>query len=242
MTEKPVRRPAAGRLRPLAMEVVGPAGSGKSSVARALAERGDRLVSAARLADRVSRVAAALSATRVVVPFVAQLGRFPSRPWYRCHIMVQLQSHAEMLDRWNDAEAVALLDQGPVYLLSILQRALRRDGRDSRHFLRFWNGMLDHWAKALGLVVVLDAPDEVLYQRVQARGTPHPLLRRGPEAGPRAIAAGRRGRELILGELCARNPSLIVERLDTHSLDAAALAERIARRIEGMLASTGGGA
>jgi hypothetical protein len=217
---------------------VGPPGSGKSSLVRALLARKDRRYFAAALRGRVGWATVTRSAVWVALPFAAQFGRIPTRPWYRYRTMVQLGIHAAVLCGRRRAGEVAVLDQGPVYLLSILQRALRADGSDHRRFLRFWEATLGYWSRALDLVVVLDAPDEVLFERVKSRGTPHPLLGLDPASGLRVLGAGRRSRELILEQLSARNPSLTVERLDTQGLCAEALAERVAKCVD-ELGSTG---
>jgi hypothetical protein len=217
---------------PVVVELAGPAGSGKSSLVRHLVGPGAAGYTQGALRGRIGRTGIARGALRVALPFAAQAARMPSRPLYRFRIMVQLECHLALLRRWRGVREVVVLDQGPVYLLSILQRALRGDGRDSRAFVRYWEDTVSRWSRTIDLVVVLDAPDAVLHERVQRRGSPHPLLGRSLAQAAGPLAEGRQSRDSVLAALRACNPSLATVELHAGELPLEALAERVREQAE----------
>jgi chloramphenicol 3-O-phosphotransferase len=219
-------------MRSQVVEVVGPGGSGKSSLVRAITgpDQGEAMRVGVR--GRLGATAIAWHAARTIPPLVGQLPRIQSRPLYRYTTMVQLRCYADVVGRLDGQREVLLLDQGPVYLMSIVQRALAQDGcADSRLFLGYWEGALEFWARTLRLVVVLDAPDEVLLERIRSRGTRHPLLERPHPAAVRHLAAGRSSRSRILEALRSYRPGLRVLEIDT----ATSGTEDIARLVRGRL-------
>jgi broad-specificity NMP kinase len=216
-------------MRPIVMEITGASGSGKSSLARALAGTGGG-VAHVSLRGNVSAAQVTRGALRAAVPFASQLVRLPSRPWYRFGLMVQLQCYAELLRRLEGRRGIVVLDQGPVYLMSIIQRALT-GSNDRPRFLRYWSDTLDFWSRALHLVVVLDAPGDLLLDRIRQRGTPHPLLGKSPEKAARDLAQARRSQKRILDALCARRQGPEVLEIATGGLEVEEVARRILSRL-----------
>lgn len=72
-----------------------------------------------------------------------------------------MASHPKRLESVALVEesSVVLLDQGAVYMLSILQRALPSDSRDRSDgvFRKYWANALEAWSCRLSCVVVLEA-------------------------------------------------------------------------------------
>jgi hypothetical protein len=222
-----VLRAGARRGAPFVLELVGSPGSGKSSVARALVEGTDPPFELASPRGRVGSARIVRNAVGLLPAFTAQLLRRPNRPWYRYMMAIQLRSYAEMLDSWSEPRRVAVLDQGPVYLLSILQRMLRGEPHDSPLFRRFWTATLAEWSRALDLVVVLDARTEVLLERIRRRGTPHPVLWMPPDAARRFVERRLASRGGILDALAAAGGSVRILRLESGSRSAASLADEV---------------
>ena len=108
---------------------------------------------------------------------------------------------------------VRVFDQGPIFLLYRLTPGLRDERRHAS--VNGWaDRMLVRWARALDLVVVLDAPDEVLLDRVQVRSKSHPLKEVPRDTGRLALHRHRQRYERILSDLRARERFEIL-RLDT---------------------------
>ena len=213
---------------PLTVELVGPSGSGKTSLGRALVALDGGTVASVNLHSSVGAARRAWNALRAAGPFVSQCARMPSRPCYRYITMIQLQSYHDMLRRWRSRCTVALLDQGPVYLLSILQRALRSDGgANARSFQRYWDAALDAWAHTLRMVVVLDGPNEVLRERILRRGTPHPFFNVPVAETAPFFARGRESQDRIVTALRKRNADLAVLKIQVGDLTPDEVARRV---------------
>ena len=164
---RPASRRGGG---PLLVEVLGPAGSGKTSVARALRSGNDPI----RIGLGLGRSAYLRSLLLKVVPFVAVWIRDRRRGrWFDQRDMRSIA----FLDAWHRAveqrrsrdELVVLFDHGPLYRLARLREfgpAITR----SERFQRWWDAEWEVWVDALDVVVWLDAADDVLIRRVGQRG------------------------------------------------------------------------
>ncbi|CAN5694772.1 hypothetical protein BH23GEM6_BH23GEM6_18100 [soil metagenome] len=190
------------------MEVVGPSGVGKSSIVRAAVTHGYGTFIAPDVRHELKRFEVFQAAIRTAIPFAAQFSNIPSRPLYRYAMMIQLHGHNQVVRTLCDQPLVVVFDQGPIYLLSILQRALSSTGADSRRFIEYWNRTLDLWAQQLQHLIVLEAPGDLLFDRIQRRGTPHPMLAKPKSSAEAFFSRGRGSRDQILSALQTRNPSL----------------------------------
>lgn len=72
----------------------------------------------------------------------------------------------------RDGAVVVLFDQGPLYRL-VLLREFGPEFTRSPTYMHWWNGVFQEWADFLGVVIRLDAPDDVLLERIRARSTRH---------------------------------------------------------------------
>lgn len=152
------------------VELAGPAGAGKTTVARALVGSlpGARLGSPpGRLATVRSLVPAApvLLASRSVVA--------PGRWWSEA----ELRSVGYLLAWQRQLRDTAtgeplLLDHGPVFRLAMLV-AGRPQALRHPVFGPWWQRTATAWATLLDAVVVLDAPTDELIARIEARPREH---------------------------------------------------------------------
>ncbi len=215
----PFRGPSG---RSLLIEVMGPAGAGKTSLARALTEL-DPSVRVGLGVGRlrwfpflVARAARSLPTWRL---------RYRGDRWFTWN---ELKSLA-FLDAWLRAartrrgRGVVVLDHGPLYRLARI-RAFGPPLVGSRGFDRWWRQNLRGWLDALDLVVLLDAPDGVLLERVGRRG--HWYLSATPsEAERRAfLRRYREAFERVLEGVGARGPRVVRLRSDLASVSELAAA------------------
>jgi hypothetical protein len=214
------------------VELVGPAGSGKSTLRARLIDRDDGEFCSVSLRESLRAIALITAVRATAVPFLTQARRMPTRPFYRFKLMVQLHAHGRNLRRLCAGHSAIVYDQGPVYLLSILQRALRADGADSYAFRRYWEATLEGWANALDLIVVLDAPDAELYERIQRRGSRHRLLKRSVGEAARSFERGRRSRAAVLAALATRNSGLRILQVPSAADSAEGIARAVAAEVE----------
>lgn len=163
------------------IEVVGVAGSGKSTVASALRRRIPTLCDAVSLTRRESRQLKnpAALAVRIMDRLSARLGKRTTwggqKDWYFLEAFYRFSE--DMLKR-NDCSL--LFDQGPLYRLARLvpAEALCSYGTAAGHR---WHAELDRWVPLLDMIVMLDAPDPILFQRVRHRRKAHLVKQRSCE-------------------------------------------------------------
>jgi len=152
-------------------EVVGPAGAGKSS----LTERLSQQPGATRASIfRLPRVWWVIGALQSIPALVALCIRTRSLPWEDLRHIIRLRTLHRLLQRQRAAGTrLVLLDEGPVFALAWLQ-VYGRDRLRNAAMAAWWRDTAREWARALDVVVLLDAPDAVLASRVRERAKPHP--------------------------------------------------------------------
>jgi deoxyadenosine/deoxycytidine kinase len=161
-------RDAVGRQ--LLVEIMGPAAAGKTTLIRALCSHDARV-----------RAGLDLTKAEYVRPLLRKLVVF-FPVWALHHRHDRWLDRREMrsiarLETWSQAlerpttihGSVAVFDHGPLYKLAKL-REFGPALTASEPFDRWWRGSLVRWLEALDIVVMLEAPDEVLLQRVDQRG------------------------------------------------------------------------
>jgi shikimate kinase len=170
MMETPVTREG----RPC-LEIVGVAGAGKSTIATALRRRLPALRDAVALARRRPFglfTRAVLAARRL--PILRPRPIWPSRRTRR-----KDRAYLDALYKVVQANSTQdrrplLFDQGPIYRLARLA-ILDRGAGSVEPAVADWDRELEKWAQCLDLVVMLDAPDAILYERVLRRRKGHLL-------------------------------------------------------------------
>ena len=163
---------AAAGARPWLVELVGPAGAGKSTISDAipLADPTARDISLYGLPKRYlllsglallpTLCAAALSRhrlTRAEIAYMIRLGAL-------------LRT---VRDAVRHGYRLILIDEGPIFALSWFEV------NASRHGERWWeswrNRVVSAWGAMLDGIVRVDAPDTVLANRIRTRPKPHPV-------------------------------------------------------------------
>ena len=147
------------------VELAGPAGAGKTTAVRALSAHS----AGTRVGLRTSRVGTAFSLAQETPLLLrrAVAGHRWSTPELRS--IGYLRAWRTELSRVEDEDLV-LLDHGPVFRLAmlLLDAPARDDG-----FERWWQRSACEWAGLLAAVVCLDAPDDVLIDRIDRRPQSH---------------------------------------------------------------------
>jgi hypothetical protein len=184
------------------VEILGVAGAGKSTVARLL----DKDPGFARAEFIHTRKPSHLLQVARGIPRLAPilLGGIAHRPrisWPELKLLVYVTRWRLFLERRTPAPGTVLLfDQGPLYALVRLQA----EGKpfSTRSAFESWREeMLEAWASELSAVIWLDAPDPVLWSRINERSQGHRTKGEEAEAGRSFIARYRRSFEGVLHRL-----------------------------------------
>lgn len=159
-------------IRPTLLEIVGPAGAGKTTLTAMLCRQSDRVQQISSL--KRSRYAPLyLGSAAAVAPVVAHsLWNGNWSGWQDTYWMVRLAASQPVVSRELQRRSeIGIIDQGPIYTLARLwaSPALQRD----KQLSQWWNHTLSYWAHRLHYVVWLDAAADVLVDRVNARAKEH---------------------------------------------------------------------
>ena len=157
------------------IEIVGVAGTGKSTLARTLAERDP----GCRIADSLHTKTSAHWAYVVhsvpqVLPLVAQSARArPALDWEETKFIVYVTEWRRFLRRECRRDSgLVVLDQGPIFALARLLWG-RKPITETREFERWMDEQIAGWSVDLDGIVWLAAPEEVLLERINERQQDH---------------------------------------------------------------------
>jgi deoxyadenosine/deoxycytidine kinase len=167
-----VSRSRSGSVKRKIIEIVGPAGAGKSTLCHRLTEYPDRIrlgnfPDVHRWVDAPFYILNGIQ----LIPNLIRLPHSNSRRLTRREFawLSILHGWATRLQSQLDHEnRDIVLDQGPVYLLTEMllfgPEYLRQNSAD-----KLWQGLCERWGSILDMVVFLDAADDILLERIRTR-------------------------------------------------------------------------
>lgn len=215
-----------GIRRPVVIEVAGPAGAGKTTLAQALARHDN----CARSGPSIHR--------RRHMPWLARstLGLLPSffnlyrtrRLWLPLESkeLICLDTLHQLVVR-ESAKGIPLLilDQGPVYTLTYLWLRGHESIRNGC-FTGWWKNSYTKWARTLQAIIWLDAPDDVLMHRIRTREKSHEVKDFSDQAIQKFMHGYRGAYEDVIATLTAHNgPKLL--RLNTERLTVTEMVDQV---------------
>ena len=162
---------------PLVVEIIGLAGAGKSTLSRALCQQDSEMSP-----DEHLYVWNVRHMPYMIRHALLSLPTFLRQPrngrWFtRREIakMLYLRGWHRILKqhRFNN-EAVIISDQGPIYEMATLH-AFGPGRLHSVSYKMWWERMFKQWAQTIDLVIWLDAPEEILIERIRSRDQWHPV-------------------------------------------------------------------
>jgi thymidylate kinase len=220
-----LRRRGAGTIA----ELIGPAGSGKTTLLDALAERNPDVVptpepSRLELLPYYSRHAALLLPTGLSHPRSAlAFGEREARAmaYARAWLVPSLALAG--------AGRHVLMDHGPLFRLAFLDEFGSPLTR-TPVFRRWWERTFTLWEGSLDLLIRLNAPDDVLVQRVRGRGVGHALESKTPVEARTFLRRYRAAFDRVIDRFAPATRPRILQ-IDT----SRASVEEVAERVQGAL-------
>jgi hypothetical protein len=220
-----------GVVHPLVVELVGAAAAGKSTLVAELqrGETGIEWLQRAQWGD--SRAALARQALRHAPGWFAAAARSPiGYAWRNARYFLRLAALESVVGRaMRNAPRVVMLEHGPVFTLARV-RAFH-EGPMPAPLARYAARLLARWARKLDLVIALDAPDDVLAERLRTRSKPHAMRDRTDDEFSDFVHRYRAAYEAVLAQLSeAGGPPLLVLRTD--QLTVPVMADRVRAALE----------
>lgn len=219
-------------IQPRRVEIVGVAGTGKSTLTRALTERYPTCLVADSLHTRKPAhwQYVAHSLPHVAPLLVRAAPRRPGLSWDEVKFLVYVTEWGRYLDARAGPSSITVLDQGPLFALACLLWGQKP--ATGRAWFRYWvERMASTWSRQLGLVVWLDAPDDVLVTRINDREQRHDAKGRSTEDALVLLSRHREAYRVVLDEV-SRLGRPSVRRLDTSSSSPAELVDELGRVFE----------
>lgn len=208
---------SAVRGRPLVVELVGPWGAGKGTLLATIGSR-DRFIRVDLDVWSLPRRLLLLGGLQSC-PTILGLWRAARRLlWREGKLLIKLQAMSHQLERQRfERYRVAVLDEGPVLALSWLH-AFAHPSATNGGLADWWPGALRYWAQAVDIVVLLDAPDAVLTQRIRERPRYHPLQSKPDGEVFEALGRYRTACNRVVSDLRAHGgPTVLPFRTDRQS-------------------------
>ena len=221
------RAPDPGR--PLRVELVGPAGAGKSTLVQSLA---GRFRSDAAEIWGLPVLPLLVNGAQLVPTFSRLWLYTGSLLWRETRHVVRLRTLGKALRRPQPPGAeVVIFDEGPVFALTWL-RGFGHAGLGAEVASEWWEKAFQEWAALIDVVVVLDAPDNILAQRIRARPRDHEVKRYPDAEIARWMGRFRVALESVLTGL-SRHGGPVVVRLSSEDMGSGRLAEELAEVLKG---------
>lgn len=202
------------RGRAVVVELVGPAGAGKSTLAQGVSDR-DGTVRAGLSLWGLPRPQLVESAVALIPTMLRSLLSRGDKRLKGGEIaqMIRLGALRRVVRREARKHRVILLDEGPVFALSWLDVFFAKGG--DRAAPPGWRRrVVADWASLLDVVVFIDAADSTLAQRIRTRDKPHLVKDRSDEEIYGFAAGFRKAFDRVIAEM-SKAGHLVVDALRT---------------------------
>jgi thymidylate kinase len=213
---------------PLIVELVGPAGAGKTTLSRVLVQQSEKIQIGSEIELRKPKYIPVFILNALFLLSVILRWHRHSRwfTWEEIKALVYLRGWSHVLkSEAGHKGKVVLLDHGPVFKLATLNefgpQMLKDAGYD-----QWWSDMFRQWASVVDIVVWLDAPDRVLEKRINIRDQRH--LVKGTTASEVAyfLARYRSSFERVLAKIESYKAPILLQ-FDTSRIPIEQVADEI---------------
>ena len=187
-----------GASRPIVVELVGPAGVGKSALAERLLARHDVVRASVWNLPRALLLESGVRSLPQLVRLCIVTRSLPREDLKQ---IVRLNALRLFVRRRVAGARVVVLDEGPVFALSWL-RVFGHPRLQNGRAEPWWRATYAVWAVLLDRLVLLDAPEPVLTSRIRGRHKPADVFRQMADGEIRDLVARYRiAFECVLGGL-----------------------------------------
>lgn len=213
------------------IEFAGPAGSGKSTLVHLLSVDTPRISQLYMpVTNRIEDIPFFLGSFLTFLPSYLSFPKNGDRKLTRrelAWLMVVNNWPNRLIRSSNGTSRALVIDQGPVFLITSLY-CFGPSWMRSPEVEKFWQAVFAKWAKALDMIVLLDASNECLYQRIISRSKSHIMKDEESAAVFDFLDQWRAGYNEILEKLSLQSPCPRVYRIDSGNVPI----DRISRLVK----------
>lgn len=211
------------------VEIVGPAGAGKTTLCNALSHYNESIhlgnfPDVRKISDAPFFIWNGLQ----ISPALLSLSQHNSRKLTRREFawLSILNGWSAILQRDFKNNITIILDQGPVYLLTEISE-FGPEYLGGKKAENLWQDLYSRWADALDMIVLLDADDIELLKRIRTRDKEHIVKNESIETTFEFLAGYRKAYERIISNLSAIQPNLKILRFDTTHISPEEIANQL---------------
>jgi shikimate kinase len=214
------------------VEIVGVAGSGKSTVTRVLRSKYGCHVADTLHTKLPGHWPYVVHGLPRIAPFVvASIRDRPMLSWDELKFVLYVMEWDRFLRaQYRDRPGVVVLDQGPMFALARLLWG-RKPATRHPSFEVWLRRMAGHWSHELDAIVLLDAPDAVLLRRIDTRQQRHDAKGVPSHEGLELLGRHREAYERVV-EIVESLGGTRVLRYDTATMPSARIAGKIVEQFE----------
>ena len=161
--------------KPIFVELIGPAGAGKTSLLNNLIKSNENVVKASKPSYRDGKGFQFF--IRNAIPLLPIIIRHaPNSEWLnrrQVYWLLFLNGWHHLLEQQTpNNHVLSLFDHGPIYMLASLLE-FGPDVSQSQDFWNWWRKKIKEWSTFLDMVIWLDSPDPILAERIKNRESWH---------------------------------------------------------------------
>lgn len=216
---------------PLTVEVIGPAGAGKSTLIKSIIQANENVFLATKPSLRSARntpylARNILSLLPIFLRHPTNSMRLTSRELYW---IIYLNGWHHNLGRQTSNDCILnMIDHGPLYMLTSLLE-FGPEITQSQNFQKWWDRMFKQWASFLDMIIWLDAPNSMLAKRINTRCTWHPVQEKPKHEMHRFLSHYRISLKRIISLSKAHNNGLRVFHFHTDQETPEQITDKILR-------------
>jgi len=159
---------------PLIIELIGPAGVGKTTILKSLCDKDRQITTGIHVGKIMFVIFLIINSILLMPAYIFQLKRNRWFGWKEIRAMVYLKAWYFIIHHQIGKNKVVIMDHGPIFRLAFLDE-FGPDFDHNSYYMKWWNNVLDAWNSTLDVIIWLDAPNDILLKRIQSRNRWHEI-------------------------------------------------------------------
>jgi shikimate kinase len=183
---------------PIVLEIVGLAGTGKSTILNSLTKQ-DKKIQAGYCYNKILYIPCFINIIPILFwTFLSECRNSRHLTWVAVKAMLFLSTlHYVAKKQSSNNHTIVMLDQGPIYMLTLLHMFVLENVKTQR-LKQWWENYLNKWSSTLDIIIRLEAPDNILIERVHDRRKWHIFKEQTEQEVQDLMAHYRRSYEYII--------------------------------------------